>query len=66
MYYAKLPRHQVTFIPITLDAQMQADCGLFAIAFANALVLGFNPGQYFFEQLSIRRYLWNSLWNQNM
>ena len=52
-----------------MDVQMQAgtyDCGLFAVAFATALVHGFNPGQYFFDQSSMRRHLWKCLRNQKM
>ena len=47
-----------------VDVQMQAgvyDCELFAIAFATALVLGYNPRQYLFDQNSMRRHLWNCL-----
>lgn len=52
-----------------VDVQMQAgtyDCGLFAIAFATALVLGYNPGQYLFDQNSMRRHLWNCLQSKKM
>ena len=52
-----------------VDVQMQAgtyDCGVFAVAFATALVLGYNPGQYFFDQQSMRKHLWNCLQNQRM
>ena len=40
-----------------MDVQMQSgtyDCGLFAVAFATALAFGYNPGQYFFDQPSMR------------
>jgi len=52
-----------------VDVQMQAgtyDCGLFAIAFATALVFGFSPGQYLFEQRSMRKHLWNCLRSQKI
>lgn len=43
-----------------MDVQMQAggsDCGLFAIAFATALALGKQPGQYRFDQTKMRQHL---------
>ena len=52
-----------------MDVQMQSgtcDCGLFAVAFATALVFGYNPGQYIFDQLSMRKHLWNCLRNQKI
>ena len=52
-----------------IDVQMQSgtyDCGLFAIAFATALVLGQNPGQFLFDQAAMRRHLWNCLKNGKM
>ena len=52
-----------------VDVQMQSgtyDCGLFAVAFATALVFGCNPGQYFFNQRSMRKHLWSCLQNQKM
>lgn len=52
-----------------MDVQMQSgtyDCGLFAVVFATALAFGYNPGQYFFDQPSMRKHLWNCLRNQNM
>ena len=44
-----------------VDVQMQSgtyDCGLFSVAFAMALALGSNPGQYFFDQRAMRKLLW--------
>ena len=35
----------------------QADCGLFAIAFATALSNGLHPGAYFFDQTLMRSHL---------
>ena len=52
-----------------VDVQMQSgtyDCGLFAVAFATALTLGHNPGQFFFDQQAIRRHLWTCLKNNKM
>ena len=52
-----------------MDVQMESgtyDCGLFAVAFATALTFGYNPGQYFFDQPSMREHLWNCLRYQNM
>ena len=52
-----------------VDVQMQSgtyDCGLFAVAFATALVLGCNPGQYFFNQRSMRKHLWSCIKNQKI
>ena len=43
-----------------MDVQMQSgtsDCGVFAIAFATALVLGSNPSELFFDQLKMRQHL---------
>ena len=47
-----------------VDVQMQSggyDCGLFAVAFATALVLGKNPGQFLFDQTAMRKHLWKCL-----
>ena len=38
-----------------------SDCGLYAIAFATALVFGHNPGCYVFQQNKMRRHLHNCL-----
>ena len=43
-----------------MDVQIQSggyDCGLFAIANATALVLGYEPGRFFFDQTAMRRHL---------
>ena len=43
-----------------MDVQMQSgtyDCGLFAIAFATALVGGEHPGKFLFNQDSMRQHL---------
>ena len=37
----------------------QADCGLFAIAFATALLNGLHPGAYYFDQSLMRSHLLN-------
>ena len=37
------------------------DCGLFAIAFAAAVVLGFSPGQFLFQQHRMRQHLFQCL-----
>ena len=44
--------------------QMQAggnDCGLFAIAFATAIVNGISPGKYVLNQVKMRQHLYESL-----
>ena len=49
-----------------IDVQMQsgqADCGLFAIAFAATLVHGMHPGSYIFEQSLMRPHLLKCLEN---
>ncbi len=43
-----------------MDVQMQSgsyDCGLFAIAYATALVHGEHPGKFLFDQDSMRKHL---------
>ena len=43
-----------------VDVQKQSghcDCGIFAIAFATAIVYGHNPGQYIFKQSAMRDHL---------
>lgn len=43
-----------------MDVQMQSgkyDCGLFAVAFACALVCGEHPGKFLFEQQEMRKHL---------
>ena len=37
----------------------EADCGLFAIAFVNALWNGLHPGAYYFDQSLMRSHLLN-------
>ena len=37
----------------------RADCGLFAIAFATALLNGLHPGGYYFDQSLMRSHLLN-------
>ena len=37
----------------------QAGCGLFAIAFATALLNGLHPGAYYFDQSLMRSHLLN-------
>ena len=52
-----------------VDVQRQSgtyDCGLFAVAFETALVFGCNPGEYLFDQRSMRKHLWNCLQSQRM
>ena len=52
-----------------MDVQIQSggyDCGLFAIAFATAIVLGNEPGKFFFDQSVMRRHLKNCLESENM
>ena len=43
-----------------VDVQKQSggyDCGLFALAFATALVNGTNPGRYLYDQRNMRKHL---------
>ena len=43
-----------------MDIQVQSGgyaCGLFAIANATALVHGYEPGKFFFDQLAMRQHL---------
>ena len=50
-----------------MDVQMQSggyDCGLFAIAFATALVLGEKPGGFLFDQQKMRAHLIKCLEHQ--
>ena len=52
-----------------MDVQMQSggcDCGLFAIAFATALVFGKHPGCFLFEQKCMRSHLLHCLESQEM
>ena len=44
----------------------QCDCGLFAVAFATALVFGEHPGTHFFDQQGMRRHLWKCLERRQM
>ncbi len=61
--FASLLATQHTAIEIKhMDVQMQSggyDCGLFAIAYATALVLGKQPGNFLFDQEKIRPHLLN-------
>lgn len=51
------------------DTQKQlgsSDCGLFAIASATALILGYQSGEYIFDQSRMRRHLLQCLENRKM
>ena len=46
-----------------MDVQMQAggsDCGIFALAFATAIVNGIPPGKFVFDQAKMRQHLYES------
>ena len=52
-----------------IDVQMQSgkyDCGLFAVAFATALVHGQQPGKFMFDQQAMRKHLRLCLQNKVM
>ena len=42
------------------------DCGLFAIVFATAIVMGEKPEEMQFDQMKMRRHLWKCLENKKM
>ena len=43
-----------------------SDCGLFAIAFATAIVNGIPPGKYVLDQAKMRQHLYESLLSENL
>ena len=52
-----------------VDVQKQSggyDCGLFALAFATALVNGINPGRFLYDQRNMRKHLLECLRNKKM
>ena len=52
-----------------MDVQIQSggyDCGLFAVAYTTAIVLGYKLGKFFFDQSAMRRHLKNCFESQNM
>ena len=52
-----------------MDVQKQSgssDCGLFAIAYATAIVLGYSPGAFLFDQDKMRAHLYNCFENREM
>ena len=52
-----------------VDVQKQSggyDCGLFALAFATALVNGINPGRYLYDQRNMRKHLLECLKHKKM
>ena len=65
LFATQLPSIELMY----MDTQMQSgssDCGLFAVAFATAIVFGKQPGLFYFDQSQMREHLIKCLEQQNI